>query len=112
MRQAWDTALVRHLYDVHCIHQRQPDILDSARRAFPALVAGDQKEFGAQFPDFAAAPREVLSGALRQARADAKIQAEFTGNLLPLVYGGGTPAFEQAFGDFNTVAEALLEALP
>ena len=41
-----------------------------------------------------------------------KIQAEFTGNLLPLVYGGGTPAFEQAFGDFNTVAEALLEALP
>ena len=49
-------------------------------------------------------------GALRQARADAKIQAEFTGNLLPLVYGSDTPAFAQAFGDFNAVAEALLEA--
>ncbi len=112
MRQAWDTALVRHLYDVHRIYQRQPEVLAAARRAFPALVAGDQKEFGAQFPDFAAAPRQVLSGALRQARADAKIQAEFTGNLLPLVYGGDTPAFAQAFGDFNTVAEALLEVLP
>jgi predicted nucleotidyltransferase component of viral defense system len=112
MRQAWDTALVRHLYDVHRIYQRQPEVLAAARRAFPALVAGDQKEFGAQFPDFAAAPRQVLSGALRQARADAKIQAEFTGNLLPLVYGGDTPAFAQAFGDFNAVAEALLEVLP
>ncbi len=112
MRQAWDTALVRHLYDVHSILLRQPDVLADARRAFPALVAGDQKEFGAQFTDFAAAPRQVLSGALRQARADEKIKEEFTGNLLPLVYGGGTPAFEQAFGGFNTVAEALLEALP
>lgn len=112
MRQAWDTALVRHLYDVHRIYQRQPEVLAAARRAFPALVAGDQKEFGAQFPDFAAAPRQVLSGALRQARADAKIQAEFTGNLLPLVYGGDTPAFAQAFGDFNAVTEALLEVLP
>lgn len=112
MRQAWDTALVRHLYDVHRIHQRQPEAMADARRAFPTLVASDQKEFGAQFADFAAAPREVLSGALRQARADARIQAEFTGNLLPLVYGSDTLAFEQAFGDFNTVAEALLEALP
>ena len=112
MRQAWDTALVRHLYDVHCIRQRQPEMLSAARRAFPALVAGDQKEFGTQFPDFATAPRQVLSGALRQARADAKIQAEFTGNLLPLVYGGGTPAFAQAFGDFDAVAETLLEVLP
>lgn len=112
MRQAWDTALVRHLYDVHRTYQRQPEVLAAARRAFPALVAGDQKEFGAQFPDFAAAPRQVLSGALRQARADAKIQAEFTGNLLPLVYGGDTPAFAQAFGDFNAVTEALLEVLP
>ena len=29
-----------------------------------------------------------------------------------LVYGGGTPAFAQAFGDFDAVAEALLEVLP
>ena len=111
MRQAWDTALVRHLYDVHSILQRQPDVLADARRAFPVLVAGDQKEFGVQFPDFAAAPHQVLSGALRQARADTKIQAEFTGNLLPLVYGGGTPAFEQAFGDFEKAGSTLLDTL-
>ena len=51
------------------------------------------------------------SGALRQARADAKIQAEFTGNLLPLVYGGGTPAFAQAFGDFDAAYGGFLRAM-
>lgn len=111
MRQARDTALVRHLYDVHRIHRRQPEVLADARLAFPALVAGDQKEFGAQFPDFAEAPRLVLSGALRQARTDAKVKAEFTGNLLPLVYGDGTPVFEQAFGDFESVTATLLDTL-
>lgn len=111
LRQGWDTALVRHLYDVRCIHLRQPDALAAARHAFPALVAGAQKEFGTQFPDFAAAACAVLSGALRQARSDARIQAEFSGNLLPLIYGDEVPTFEQAFGDFETVAGVLLGTL-
>ncbi|WP_324809892.1 nucleotidyl transferase AbiEii/AbiGii toxin family protein [Ralstonia pickettii] len=111
LRQDWDTALVRHLYDVHCIYLRQPDALVAARYAFPSLVAGDQKEFGTQFPDFAAAAYQVLSGALKQARDDARTRVEFTSNLLPLVYGGDIPTFEQAIGDFEKVANALLETL-
>jgi len=112
LRQPWDTALVRHLYDVHRIYRRHPGVLTAARQAFPALVAGDQKEFGAQFPEFATAPCQVLAGALRQTRGDAKIRAEFTGNLLPLVYGDDAPTFAQAFADFNAVAQSLLDVLP
>jgi len=112
MRQAWDTALVRHVYDVHRIHRRRPEAVAAARQAFPALVAGDQQEFGSQFPDFAGAPRKVLTGALWQVRSDGKIQQEFTSNLLPLIYGADTPAFAEAFADFNAVAEALLDTLP
>ena len=111
MRQAWDTALVRHVYDVHRIHRQRPEVIAAARQAFPALVAGDQQELGTQFPDFAEAPREVLTGALRQARSDGKIQQEFTRNLLPLVYGADNPAFAQAFADFDAVAGALLDTL-
>jgi hypothetical protein len=96
---------------VHCVHRRHSDVLAAARQAFPILLTTDQKEFGTQFPDFAAAPREVLTGALRQARSDTRIQAEFTGNLLPLIYGSHRPAFEQALTDFNTVAESLLGTL-
>jgi len=112
LRQAWDAALVRHVYDVHRIYRQHPQVVTAALRAFPVLVAGDQKEFGIQFPDFAAAPRQVLTGALRQACADGKIQEEFTGNLLPLVYGADAPVSAQVFGDFTVVAGALLDTLP
>ena len=111
MRQSWDTALVRHVYDVHRIYRKRPETVVAARQAFPMLVAGDQKEFGIQFPGFAAAPRDVLTGALLQARVDGEIEQEFTGNLLPLVYGADKPAFAEAFADFNAVAGALLDTL-
>ena len=109
--QDWDTALVRHIYDVHCVNRRHPDIITMASQAFPELVAGDQKEFGGQFPDFAAAALPVLSGALRQAGASTKIQAEYTQNLLPLIYGRVTPDFAEAFAGFEAVALALLATL-
>jgi predicted nucleotidyltransferase component of viral defense system len=107
----WDTALVRHIYDVHCVHVRHPDIVATASQAFAALVASDQKEFGGQFPDFAGAALPVLSGALRQAGASALIQAEYTGNLLPLIYGRIKPDFAEAFAGFEGVALALLATL-
>ena len=107
----WDTALVRHIYDVYCAHVRDPDIVATASQAFAALVAGDQKEFGGQFPDFAVAALPVLSGALRQACANPKIQAEYTGNLLPLIYGRLKPDFAEAFAGFEAVALALLATL-
>jgi predicted nucleotidyltransferase component of viral defense system len=111
LQHNWDTALVRHIYDVHCVCIRHSDIVASAVQAFAPLVAGDQKEFGGQFPDFAAAAPAVLSGALRQAGADTKIEAEYANNLLPLIYGDITPDFSQAFEGFRTLALALLATL-
>lgn len=111
LQQDWDTALVRHIYDVHCVYLHQADIVAIAARAFPLLVVGDQNEFGSQFPDFAAAAHAVLSGALRQASADTTIQAEYTNNLIPLIYGNAAPAFADAFDSFNTVAVPLLATL-
>lgn len=111
LQQAWDTALVRHIYDVQCIHLRHPEIVAVASRAFPRLVASDQREFGAQFPDFAADALPVLTGALRQAHADTKIQTEYTANLLPLVYGNVRPGFAEAFKSFEMTATGLLAHL-
>jgi len=108
---AWDSALVRHIYDVHCAHARHPDIVVMACHAFADLVAGDQREFGGQFPDFATAALPVLSGALRQAGANLQIQAEYNGHLLPLIYGRLRPDFAQAFAGFEAVALALLVTL-
>lgn len=112
LQQDWDSALVRHIYDVHCVYRRHADIVATAAEAFPELVSGDQKEFGGQFPDFAGAALPVLSGALRQASADTNIQAEYTMNLIPLIYGNEAPDFAEAFESFNAVAVSLLTTLP
>jgi predicted nucleotidyltransferase component of viral defense system len=111
LQHDWDTALVRHIYDVHCVYRCDPSVVTVAADAFPKLVAGDQREFGGQFPDFAAAALPVLSGALRQAGADHIIQAEYTQNLIPLIYGNEAPDFAEAFKSFNAVAMALLVTL-
>ena len=110
-QQAWDTALVRHIYDVHCVYHQRADIVAIAAEAFPKLVHGNQNEFGGQFPDFAATALPVLSGALRQASADTTIQAEYTTNLIPLIYGNEAPEFAEAFDSFHAVAVSLLATL-
>ena len=53
----------------------------------------------------------MLSGALRQASADTAIQAEYTQNLIPLIYGNEAPEFAVAFDSFNTVAVSLIATL-
>jgi predicted nucleotidyltransferase component of viral defense system len=111
LQQDWDTALVRHIYDVHCVYRRDASVVTVAADAFPKLVAGDQQEFGGQFPDFAAAALPVLSGALRQAGADHTVQAEYTQNLIPLIYGNEAPDFAEAFVSFGAVATTLLATL-
>ncbi len=107
-RNEWDTALVRHLYDVHCIHAQHPASLVVARQAFAALVAGDTVEFERQHPDFAADPYGVLRRALVQAKADEQTRNEYALNLLPLIYGDVKPPFDEAFASFEYVAETLL----
>jgi predicted nucleotidyltransferase component of viral defense system len=112
MRQAWDTTLVRHIYDTHCVARRDPAIADSASDAFSRLVAGDQQEFGRQFPAFADNATAVLSGALEATERDHQTQAEYTENLLLLVYGNVKPPFAESFASFESIAKRLLASLP
>jgi len=49
MKQEWDTALVRHIHDAHCICQQDAGHIEPASRIFRALVDGDRAEFGGQF---------------------------------------------------------------
>jgi hypothetical protein len=111
VKEDWDNALVRHIYDVHCVYHHHADVVATAAKAFPKIVAGDQKWFGSQFPDFATSALPVLSGALRQAGVDVQIQTEYSKNLIPLIYGNEAPEFAEAFKSFEAVAVSLLMAL-
>ena len=108
MRGTWDTALVRHIYDVHCIVTHDSDLIELAVTAFKELVNGDVTEFGKQQPDFAEKPLEVLEKALAQVEKDEQSRSEYEKNLLPLVYGDFKPHFDEAFSSFKNIALQLL----
>lgn len=108
MQRNWDAALVRHIYDVHCINTRFPDLVADSAKAFTALVAGDVAEFGRQQPDFSKDPVGVMRDALNQLRTDSQTRNEYEQNLLPLVYGGFKPHFDEACAAFEHVARNLL----
>jgi hypothetical protein len=110
MQGAWDTALVRHIYDVHCIFAHNPELVAASAPAFAALVQSDVAVFGMQQPDFAADPLEVMEKALAQVRVDEQSRAEYERNLLPLVYGSFKPHFGEAFASFDKAARTLLSA--
>lgn len=111
MQQDWDTALVRHLYDVHCIASKRPEALSDAVAAFAALTAGDVDEFGYQDAAFAADPQRILGAALHQVGSDAQSHHEYDNVLLPLVYGKGKFTFEESWASFEAIAKRLVNAL-
>lgn len=109
MAQAWDTALVRHIYDVHCICTQHPDLMTSARAAFRLCLDEDKEIFKMQHPAFYGDATAVLRQALAQAKGDAQTHLEYTHNLLPLIYGNDKPSFAQAFANFESAARLFLD---
>jgi len=107
MQQPWDTALVRHIYDIHCIHARHPELVEVAAAAFDELVQGDMAEWGRQHPEFAQDPYGTLLASLEQSSHDEQTRDEYERNLLPLVYGAFKPHFGEAFASFEQVARML-----
>lgn len=108
MHQAWDTALVRHVYDVHCIVSQAPGTVEDGVGAFAVLVQGDIDEFGYQHPAFVADPMAVLHQALDTIGADGQTRKEYDEVLLPLVYGRAKHPFDEAWTSFEHVARRML----
>jgi predicted nucleotidyltransferase component of viral defense system len=107
----WDSALVRHVYDVHCIYTLTPEVLGNAEVVFASLTAGDKEEFGYQDAQFAKNPSAVLTNALQLAKDDPQLQSAYEGVLIPLVYRKDKFTYEDAWTSFESVARQLLRTL-
>lgn len=109
LRHEWDSALVRHLYDVHRIMKGDADSVVKASRIFKETLMEECTDWGSQFPEFASDPVRVLRSALHQSALDQDIQAQYRVNLIPLIYGTEKPEFQVAFDDFAKVAQTLID---
>ena len=110
MRANWDTALVRHIYDVYCIAMHQPQALAQAQTRFADLVAFDVQEFQ-HHAEFVANPKATMLQALALAEDEPQTRSEYQHVLLPLVYGANKPPFAAAFEVFKRSSLALLATL-
>lgn len=107
MKQDWDPALVRHIYDTYCIVTRGGDVVEKAKLQFKNLVQFDVKEFS-QHQEFVQNPRECLLSALSRAEFDEQTINEYETRLLPLIHGVVRPNFSDAFAVFKRSSEALI----
>lgn len=110
VRENWDEALVRHIYDIWRIVSVDPGAVDRAATYFRDLVEFDRAEF--QLHDaFVNDPVACMKAALSNIEHDAQTITEYADKLIPLIYGKDKPTFNEAFGAFITVADKLLGTL-
>ena len=107
VREKWDEALVRHIYDTWCIVSVDPGAADRAATHFRDLVEFDRGEF-CHHEAFVNDPATCMKTALGEIELDAQTISEYANKLIPLIYGKDKPAFNEAFGVFKTVADKLL----
>ncbi|GAB7126428.1 nucleotidyl transferase AbiEii/AbiGii toxin family protein [Silvimonas sp. JCM 19000] len=108
-RGEFDTALVRHIYDVSQIVQQRPDMMAVARHIFGGIVSKDVEEFRGQHPEFDATPYEVLRRTLERAAIDTGLRENYENRLKPLLFAANRPEFDVYFADFLDVATRLLD---
>lgn len=111
LKHDWDNALVRHIYDAHCIVQNDPNSMVEARSIFQGMIEDEKKDWAHQYPEFSKDALAVLLNSLEVAEHDAQVTREYQDNLLPLIYGNVKPSFEVAFRDFKQTSKYLLDSL-
>jgi predicted nucleotidyltransferase component of viral defense system len=110
----WDTALVRHIYDVHQMLQSDPAMAQADKALIQTVedvIAQDAQEFAAQFPGFASNPWAHIQNALSWAEASPVLAAQYQAFVADMVYAPPEqiPTYRQALDVFS---QALLASRP
>lgn len=74
-------------------------------------MAADACQFGNQYPEFAADPRQEMARALAVLKTDQRYRADYADFLDELVYGDAVD-FDAALAAFERTAAKLLAKIP
>ena len=107
-RGAYDTRLVRHLYDVHAITQKFPNLILPYDH-FASLVISDGQQFRNQYPEFETDPIGPMRQVLNSLQNDkAAFEAAYKDFVSKLVFGAPV-SYHDAASAFLTAAESLVD---
>ncbi|CAE6958664.1 hypothetical protein ACOMICROBIO_LMKGKHOH_03680 [Vibrio sp. B1FIG11] len=106
-----DVALVRHIYDVHCITKLSMPELDSIDGLFKAVLAEDIARFGNQHAEFVANPKQELQLGLKELEENAIFRQRFQDFVTPMVFNTEPHDFDTCFASFKRIAASLIEKI-
>lgn len=106
-----DVALVRHIYDVHCITTLSMPELDSIDGLFKAVLAEDIARFGNQHAEFVANPKQELQLGLKELEENAIFRQRFQEFVTPMVFNTEPHDFDTCFASFKCIAASLIKTI-
>jgi predicted nucleotidyltransferase component of viral defense system len=109
-RFKFDQALVRHLFDVHRIIERNPKINEDVvlKSLLLSAMDKDAKDFMHQYPKFLTNPVGEIQNAMSVAKSKPEYRKMYGEFVKAMVYSKEVPSFEDAIMNFDTVLTALL----
>ncbi|EHD0095811.1 TPA: nucleotidyl transferase AbiEii/AbiGii toxin family protein [Vibrio vulnificus] len=106
-----DVALVRHIYDVHCITKLSKTELNSIDGLFKAVLEEDIARFGNQNAEFVANPKQELQLGLKELEENPIFRQRFQDFVTPMVFNTEPHDFDTCFASFKRIAASLIEKI-
>ncbi|ELK8589104.1 nucleotidyl transferase AbiEii/AbiGii toxin family protein [Vibrio vulnificus] len=106
-----DVALVRHIYDVHCITELTMSELNSIDGLFKAVLEEDIARFGNQHAEFVANPKQELQLGLKELEENPIFRQRFQDFVTPMVFNTEPHDFDTCFASFKRIAASLIEKI-
>ncbi|HAS6061469.1 TPA: nucleotidyl transferase AbiEii/AbiGii toxin family protein [Vibrio vulnificus] len=106
-----DVALVRHIYDVHCITKLTMSELNSIDVLFKAVLEEDIARFGNQHAEFVANPKQELQLGLKELEENPIFRQRFQDFVTPMVFNTEPHDFDTCFASFKRIAASLIEKI-
>ncbi|EPS3398463.1 nucleotidyl transferase AbiEii/AbiGii toxin family protein [Vibrio vulnificus] len=106
-----DVALVRHIYDVHCITKLSTTELNSIDGLFKAVLEEDIARFGNQNAEFVANTKQELQLGLKELEENPIFRQRFQDFVTPMVFNTEPHDFDTCFASFKRIAASLIEKI-
>jgi hypothetical protein len=111
-RGEFDTAIVRHLYDVHQLSKRGVADLNVVAQLAGAISANDAAQFASQHREYAEDPVRETNRALAALTEDKRFEEWYEDFVDAMIYGDDKPHFRDVASTFKDAVYKAMNIAP
>lgn len=107
----WDRSLVRHLYDVHSLLHKHPDLAgEGLDLLVAAAIQKDSVDFKSSHRAFIDDPSSELIACLAFAKNSQALRSQYERFIEDMVYGPHRPSYGEAISEFEKALTLALQS--